>query len=114
MRFLTRYDVVVGELDISFARPTQFEDDIKQAKHMIYGYLNKYPDTLERPLFINGVIAQGVHRQTIASWPPPRVHAIKASQLHGTSQQATRFQPERWSFNEWAAAARNRSRNYRT
>lgn len=105
---------VVSEQDVAFAmKLLDFEADITQAKEKILGYLKRYPNAFERPLFINGVIAQGPHKHNILSWPPARVRATQGHQLHKTGRIATRCEPERWSFTEWSAQIRNRSKNAR-
>lgn len=106
---------VVTAQDISFAlKPVNFEADLNLAKKLIFGYLKRYPNAFSRPLFINGVIAKNPKQRPVVSWPPPRIQPTDIHQVRGTSQQASRFQPERWSFNEWRASVRNKSRNFRT
>ena len=106
---------VVREIDLQFAmKPACFERDIWRAEKIITGYLRRYPNSICRPLFVNGVIAQSPNRTVIPSWPPARVEPTKVHQLHRTHQKSPRFQQEHWSFNEWAASVRNRSQNFRT
>ncbi len=105
---------VVGKQDIAFAmNPSSFTQDLQKAKTMINAYLKRYPNSFNRPLFVNGVVAKNPNNKCVSSWPPPRTQPIELHHLHSTRPVAVRTASEHWSFNEWAASVRNKSRNFR-